>query len=271
MIRTQGQRYELLEEAVRSVTNQPVAMTPCIIVHGELEALYAVEQWARSLALPAVVLHAPDLSKKRGYPINVGLEYLESHADQYDFVCFLDDDDIIYPLYSERLTSAINLSGADIAVGLSNQRELWVAPEAGHRLLPTSALVAGNFIPIHAFIVRTSYLRQTNVRFREDLHYLEDWDFLLQLLAGGGVFETVNEVVCEYRLIGDGNRQVRTRPEEFELCRWRVLARGSFCAQKLGGGRFCRDLAAFDFESRPALAPHEIRQLMDARSLFGIQ
>lgn len=268
IVRTQGRRLELLSEAIRSVLQQTVPMTPCVIVHGSEAVYLEVERWVRLLSGEAIILHASDSGRSRGYPLNVALDYLRENANCFGFFCFLDDDDILYPLFSTRLLELLQLSGADIAVGLSNKREPSEPAEIAFELLPAAGLVSGNFIPIHCYIVRVEFLVRNGMRFREDMDYLEDWDFLLAILAAGGRFIGIPEVVCEFRIISDGNRLVKQKPEHYEECRERVLARGRSAAKNLGMGQFLHDLAELDIFERSALHPWEIGNLIDAHRIF---
>jgi hypothetical protein len=268
IIRTQGRRLELLSETIQSVMQQGVPITPCIVVHGNHATYQEVDRWVHALSSDAVVLHADDLTRRRGYPLNVALDYLRENGDRFGFFCFLDDDDILYPLFGAQLLELLTLSAADVAVCLSNKRVPWEPATEGFELLPIASLVAGNFIPIHCYVVRTDFLLKNGMRFREDMDYLEDWDFLLALVAAGGQFACSPEVLCEFRIIGDGNRVVKQNPEHYEECRERVLARGRLAARRLGIGHFLKDLADFNIVERSELQPWEIGHLIDAREIF---
>lgn len=268
IIRTQGRRLELLSETVQSVMQQSVPITPCVVVHGNHATLQEVERWVRALSSDAVVLHASDLTRRRGYPLNVALDYLRENGDRFGFFCFLDDDDILYPLFGAQLLELLDLSDVDVTVCLSNKRVPWESATPGFELLPIASLVSGNFIPIHCYIVSTDFLLKNGMRFREDMDYLEDWDFLLALVAAGGQFACSPEVLCEFRIIGDGNRVVKQNPEHYEECRERVLARGRLAARRLGVGHFLKELAEFNIVERSELQPWEIGHLIDARDIF---
>jgi glycosyltransferase involved in cell wall biosynthesis len=268
LIRTQGTRLELLAETVASVSTQAIPVTPCVIVHGSIALTEDVKRWLVSRGLDAAVVQAPDLTRKRGYPLNVGLDYLRQNAEKYDFFFFLDDDDIIYPFYSSRLTEVLNLTGADIGVCGSSSRVPWEAPCPGHALKPVSALVAGNFIPIHSYIVRTDFLMNRSLRVDEEMDYLEDWDFLISLFASDARFSILPEILCEYRIISDGNRQEKKKPIHYEFCRMRVMERAKSAAQEFGFGRFIRDLTGFDFQEQPDQSPPEIGHLLDMRYVY---
>lgn len=258
IIRTQGRDLDLLQESIGSVLMQTTHMTACVVVHGP-KALYdEVARWLDLRRHRLVLLHAWRSARKRGYPLNVGLDYLRRNVGRYDFFCFLDDDDILYPLYAERLTWALFNSQADIVYGLSNQRTPWLAAQPGHVAKPTGFLVASNFIPIHAYIVRTSLILHQPIRFREDMDYLEDWDFILALLKLSARIAHLPEFLCEYRLIQDGNVDDKRDMRHYEECRDRVLALGQFVADLRGPRELLLELANFDLTNLGDPSPVEL-------------
>lgn len=270
LIRTQGRRLDLLEESVNSVLQQTVPITPCIVVHANKSALSVVEQWAKRYGDEVHVLHADLPGRRRGYPLNVGLDFVEKNAKRFDFFCILDDDDIYYPMFAERLTAALAISGADIAYCTTNSRVPGQQPVSAHPPLPTAALVVGNFIPINAYVVRTDLLIKSGARMREDIHYLEDWDFLVSLLYADAKFTALNETLSEFRIIGDGNVEHKQDPEHFEHCRKIVNARGGLAAKQVGIERFYRDILDFDFSARPALSPQDKAHIQAALNLIAL-
>ncbi len=269
ILRTRGNRLELLSESLVSVKLQSVEIICCVVVHANEGAFDLVSSWVHDVDPNAVLIHAHDLEKKRGYPINLALDYLRTHFDQFDFFFFLDDDDILYPFYSQRLVSVLELTGADIALGLANQRVPWNPPELVHRAKPAAALVAGNFIPINSYIVRREILLTSGARAREDMDYLEDWDFLLSLFSFGAKFHYLPEIVCEYRVIEDGNRNIRRDPEHYDECNERVKVRGMDAARKLKYHRFFADLMDFNFRE-PEARDSEFAHIKMALSVFDL-
>lgn len=268
LIRTQGARLELLAEAVASVLRQELKVTPCVLVHGGADSRDKVVGDLAARGLDAEVIQAPVRAKKRGYPLNVGLAHLRQNPEKYDFVCLLDDDDILYPFFSTRLAETMNLTDCDVAVSVATSRVPWERVGAGHTLKPWSALVAGNFITNHSYIARTSFLLENDIWFDETLHYLEDWDFLVSLYRHGARFESLPEALCEYRIIGDGNREQKANPTHYEYCAHVVMKNARAAAAKLGLGRYLRDLAAFDFQEQPPYPSWEIGHLLDSRGVF---
>jgi glycosyltransferase involved in cell wall biosynthesis len=268
IIRTQGKRLDLLAETLESVLWQTIKIEPVVVVHGDEAVQANIRADLSGRGFAALVLGAPNTKRRRGHPMNVALDYLRFSAPDEDFFFFLDDDDIIYPFFAERLTTLLELKRADVAVATGSKRVPWEAPEQGHQLLPVSSLVAGNFIPINCYMARVGALRRSGARCREDMDYLEDWDFLLGLLGSGARFHFIGDVLSEFRIFSDGNTRVKRDPKHYRDCADRVMARSRSIAKRLGISTLSRDLAEFDFSIRAEMTPSEIHQLLFASSLF---
>ncbi|NUB13735.1 glycosyltransferase [Azospirillum brasilense] len=269
VVRTRGTRLDLLRGTVRSIAEQPLPMTPAVVVHGD-EALAArVRAWCDDAAPGTLCLAASQPGRRRGYPANVGIEHALAHPDRFGYVMFVDDDDILYPLAAERMAGAMIHGGADVVYAVGNKRVPWQPAEEAYHPLPAAALLGGNFIPINTYAVRTAALAVTGARFDETLEYLEDWDLLVQLLGGGARFHMLPETVSEFRMFGDGNTTVRRMPELFEAADRRLRARCAQTASRMGIDAFHRSILDFDFAARPPLAPTEIGMMIDAQARFA--
>ena len=257
-VRTQGKRFDYLLDALLSIHRQTQPLTPCVIVHGNDEVFLQVQDFLQEHHIKAILLHAPDLKRRRGYPLNVGIDYLRAHQDDYDYLCFLDDDDIFYPTFAKTLSQALQDSGKDVvfAQTMGKAKDGSLAPI--HPPLPPICLAAGNFIPINAYVVRADFFLAANIRFPEDMDYLEDWAILLQMLAKGATFIPVFEMLAEIRLIGDGNDATfKHNPEHFESCYNRVRNKGQTVANEISIGRLLWDIAAFDWKKRQYYPLHD--------------
>lgn len=244
-IRTQGVRNDLLQETVESVLNQKVPITPCIILHGDHTSFMQLCEWKKRFGDKVELVHAPNTNLERGYPFNVGLDYIEKTPTRYDFFCILDDDDIYYRIFSERMVDELYSSGSDVVYCLANARVPGEQVFYQHDAMPSSCLVYLNFIPTNAFIVKTKFYFENKVMFRDDLRYLEDWDFLQSLLIAGAKFSFISEALSEYRIIGDGSTVLKNDPVRFECARRLVSARGALIAKWLGMNYFYKDLVEF--------------------------
>ncbi|MDE1569679.1 glycosyltransferase [Aquabacter sp. P-9] len=269
LVRTQGRRPELLAAALQSIYAQSEPLVAAVIVHGDAAAFEQVRTTAPVLQGRTVFLHADASGQRRGYPWNVGLAYARARADTYHYVCFLDDDDVYYPLFARRMLEGFRLAEADVVFGLTNKRLPGAAAaEPSHMPLPTACLVAGNFMPTNSYAVRTELLVEAEVLVAQDMDYFEDWDLLVSLLAAGGRFHLIPEAVGEFLLIGDGNTLSKRDPVHHAQCLRRALARGEETARKLGMAQFYRDLLDFDFGAGAARHPAPLGHLMLAKKQF---
>ena len=252
VVRTRNLRPDLLAEAVDSVLVQP-RLTPVVVVHGREDDLRAVRDRLPGKDSAVFLLASEDLKPGRrlGYPANVALDYVAQRPDRFDYVCFLDDDDVFYPFFAARLGEALAWSGADLVYGTSNRRVPWQPAEAGQMLLPSGCLVADNFIACNTYVLATGFLRRCGARFDESLLYCDDWDFLLTLWAAGARFRFIPETVSEYRIVGDGQLPAaeKRHPELWaaNAAQVREKARKIARAAPDGLDRFQRELLDFDW------------------------
>ena len=258
IVRTQNKRPELLLEAVESIRAQAPHLTPIIVVHGGADDMKSVESQL-SCNDETAFLYArkeDNRDRERGYPANVALDYVCSRAHQFDYVSFLDDDDILYPYFAVRMGEALRLSGADLVYAMANKRWLHRLPEPGPAPLPASCLVAENFIPINSFSVTTPFLLRTQCRFDEHIYYLEDWDFILSLWDSGAQFFFLDEVVSEFRITNDGNISKKKNPALYSgnLAEVRRKIQDTLRHSEEGLARFQRDLAIFNWPDMDPLS-----------------
>jgi glycosyltransferase involved in cell wall biosynthesis len=217
VIRTQGIRIEMLQEAVESVISQDISTDALVVVHGNMAAYDLVAKSLVNFENNVALIHAPDVSRSRGYPLNLALHRLFDRS-AYDFLFFLDDDDIVYPFFAAKMHEALNVSRADVVYAASNRRTLGRSVEMGYGLLPPSCLIAGNFIPINAYCIRFSSLIHARPVFNERIQYLEDWDFLLQLFRDRLQFVPLLDTLSEFRITADGNTITKNNPSEWTRC-----------------------------------------------------
>jgi glycosyltransferase involved in cell wall biosynthesis len=267
-VRTQGKRFDYLLDALLSIQKQTQPLTPCVIVHANDETFLKVQDFLQEQQIQAILLHAPDLKRRRGYPLNVGIDYLRAHQKDYDYLCFLDDDDIFYPNFAQILSQALQDSGKDsvFAQTMGKTKDGNLIPI--HPPLPPICLLASNFIPINAYVVTTDFFLQANIRFPENMDYVEDWDILLQMLAQGAMFMPVFETLAEIRLIGDCNAPFKNDPKHFEDCYQIISNRASAVVPALSRGRFLLELAKFSWGSRYPLNNQEIIYLKNAQNIL---
>lgn len=269
IVRTQGRRLEMLTEALASIAVQAPPVSALVVVHGGDQEL-ALVQNAILGAYPGLeVLHAPDTRRKRGYPINLALEHIYTAADKYDFLFFLDDDDIIYKDFSEKVTEVFRKYQADLVYAASNKKSLSGELSLGYSPLPAACLLSENFVPINSYAVRLAALRYDKPFFNDSLEVLEDWNFLHRLLALQLRFVPLPEVLSEFRLTGDGNS-----PDKVDQALWdraweEVQANLRCLRETLDPKYILGSFTEFDFASRTPLTPKEISLLQKTEDLLG--
>lgn len=139
----------------------------------------------------------------RSRNLNLGLA-----AARGEFISILDQDDYLYPQHFAELLPNINGVPFDIAfsgcklVACERMDDDTIKPLRVIGLLKDekspSQILFGNTIPVHALLLKTSVT--LNLRFDEDFHAYEDWDFLTRCVLTNARFIFVDEFTCEYRL-----------------------------------------------------------------------
>jgi glycosyltransferase involved in cell wall biosynthesis len=213
IVRTMGDRPQLLQQALESLTFQQDRCRAIVVVHGDSSAHQKVQQVCRRVGgLEHVALHAKDTGKRRGHPLNVGLDHCYDSESQPDFLFFLDDDDIVYPFFTRIMAAAFLTSQADVIYAASNRKEFGRPAAVGYTPKPIFLLLYENFITINSFAVRMETLRRQRCYFDEHFEYAEDWQFLVTLLQKGFRFEANFSTLSEFRIIRDGNREIKANP-----------------------------------------------------------
>jgi glycosyltransferase involved in cell wall biosynthesis len=268
IIRTTGRRLELLTEALNSVAMQGEEIKALVVVHGDNDALRSVMATVNGMSIHAEILHAQDTHRYRGYPINVALKHLYDSDENFDFLFFLDDDDIIYPMFATKMLEALAHSNADVIYAASNRRIPWKPVEPGYMPLPASCLLVGNFIPINSYCVRYSSLKALGLLIDESLNYLEDWNFLLRMFGHRLKFFAIGDVLSEFRITGDGNTPIKQNPEAWEKCAQIIRMYVDKICRDLGRYYLFSELISFDLSIRDGLTESEQGALRMTKALI---
>jgi hypothetical protein len=221
LVRTTGARPLLLRDALQSLALQHVGCLAIVIVHGDATAFIAVQEICvdSAAANRVVTLHAPDTQKRRGHPINVGIEYCLTQCSGVEFIFFLDDDDVVYPFFTSAMAAAFSASGADVVYAASNRREPGQPAAPGYAPEPIQHLLHANFITSNSYAIRAARLRDSGLRMSDDLEYYEDWQFLVRMLQAGFRFHALHATLSEFRIVSDGNLIEKRDPET-----WRAIS-----------------------------------------------
>lgn len=240
IIRTNGTRDKTLTEAIRSVavqTYQPVSIVLVISnTHKTYEKKAAATAEKLSSEIPIDICFA-DPRKKRGHPINVGLDHCRA-----EYVSILDDDDIFYPHMGRTLIKELEKGTCNFAYGnttisrrtamsdgfaeISSQTHGYGEPFNPVRL------VAQNYVHMSSVIFKFSDFR--SIRTSEQLELWEDWYLLLGMLFSGNIkAKHVDREVSEYRIVGTENSNSFHRFPKKELLRNYTIIKNAFIKEKL--------------------------------------
>lgn len=257
IVRTQGRRPGLLAESLASIAAQTLPVFTFLVVHGDSETVGQVRADAARLNQGIEMVHAPDTRRQRGYPLNLALNLIYDAGNPFDFVFFLDDDDIVFPQFAERMTEAFRDSEADVVYAASQKRVPGQVATPGYQPLPIPCLLVGNFMPINSYSIRVGAIREQRVRFDEALEVLEDWNFLHRLLALQLSFQPLADCLSEFRLTGDGNTPVKNDQAMWDRA-WASIHRylDRFWAAA-DTGCLSRQLDQFNCPGRPPFTPAE--------------
>lgn len=212
VVRTQGKRPDLLDEALACLAAQSVeALEVLLVVHDDdPDIVSEVERRVDRFAPPfsarvSVISVTPG---KRGKPLNAGLD-----AATGTHVAFLDDDDVVTGNWAEVfLSAAADAPGRVIRSVTADQRVRRIRGTRAPYFEPIGPIeiTTGrtrfdllehfdqNRTPICAYAVPLAAIRALGIRFDEDLDVMEDWLFLVQAGLACGIVDT-GEVTAIYR------------------------------------------------------------------------
>lgn len=190
-----------LRTALASLAEQSYDQLEAVVVwHGADDpAAATIDALAPTLALRWLRGPGP-----RAANLNAGLA-----AARGVYLGFLDQDDVLDPDHLATLLAELQ-ADPDLDIAYGNCRltdcnraadgSTVVRQELDTLGQPWQAgrLLAGNHIPLHAFLCRKRLAQR--LRFAEELDAYEDWDFLARAELDGATFRHVDATVCEYRL-----------------------------------------------------------------------
>jgi glycosyltransferase involved in cell wall biosynthesis len=142
--------------------------------------------------------------------LNIGLRNAQGR-----FIGFLDDDDILYPnhintlienllfsnhawAYSDTTLSINQIDNDDNITIVSNKLNF------KKNQFSLDEFIQDNFIPIHSYIIDTNKVSKEELNFDESLIVLEDYAFLLNLVAKTYPLY-IPIITCEYRMFTDAS------------------------------------------------------------------
>ncbi len=205
VIRTKD-RPKLLKQALTSLVNQTYKNFEVIIVNdGGVEIEELLDEFQNDLPIKYLTNRKPvgrSAAGNQGLQIAIG-----------QYINFLDDDDLLYDRHLQVLIDCIQknpkigLVYSDCNLAFYQWREdgSLTMRSASKRLFKSKdfdreRLYQSNYIPIMTALFRKNLLTEVGY-LDQDLEVFEDWDLWIRM-ANFTDFLHVNEVTCEYRIIG---------------------------------------------------------------------
>ena len=204
LVRTVG-RTALLGQALASIRNQTWPAVEAVIVE---DGPASLDARALREAHPGLALRYEALGERRGRCVagNRAMELARGC-----FLCFLDEDDLLYADHVEQL--AVALAGCDapavysFAFELPSRidRDTWTVTAEGPLLSRYAEswsllkLLRENYIPINSVLFRRE-LFETCGGLDPELDLCEDWNLWVRYAAHGGAFLCLPRTTAIYRV-----------------------------------------------------------------------
>ena len=226
IVRTQGRRPDSLNEALDAIAAQSGAQPGVVVVvHGEDDTLTSVRRTMGPRADDPDLRLISVVGGGRSRPLNAGLDAAHS-----DYVCFLDDDDLVMHDWIAAFSAAARAAPTTVirAVTLSQpwatkggQQPLRATGEIERPFPDRFDLLAHmslNLTPICSVAFPTDAIAALGIRFDEDLAVLEDWEFLMRVAMALGV-TSIPDATSLYRRLDHGNADTAACAERFPAIR----------------------------------------------------
>jgi len=223
IVRTQGRRPNSLAEALRCLREQTHTDHETVLaVHDpDRQAVEKVEAQLPDDVRPPGLRLLPVTEGGRSRPLNAALE-----AATGDYVCILDDDDLVTPdwlaAFARAATDAPGTMIRSVALVQSWTSDGSVEPVRAtgplERVYPPVfdllAHFSRNETPICSVALPRLAMERFGIRFSEALPVYEDWDVIMRVAMWCGVTSIADETAI-YRRVDHGNADT-----EFDAAIW---------------------------------------------------
>lgn len=210
--RTVDERFDLLERAIFSVYCNDYKQKQVVIVYQGRDPGYIRELNGFKELYPGIsfkVVQNPSNEDERAKNLNLGM----ANADGR-YICFLDDDDVIYPNHLSKLIERIRDTGKAWAYSQSciDMEECRYVTKKEYKFLHDEfsylKLFKDNYIPINTWMIDKNKVKDKSLMFfNENLKKHEDYAFLLKFAF---YHEPVvcSDVTSIYKIRTDGSNTV---------------------------------------------------------------
>ncbi len=233
IVRTQGRRPGSLAEALASLAAQTHTDHDTVLVvhHPDPSTLDAVDAALPDECRPPGLRLVAATDGGRARPLNVGLAEATG-----DYVCFLDDDDLVTPQWLAAFAAAAHEAPGTVirAVTLS---QTWTtdggeqptrATGPTERLFPARfdllAHLSHNQTPLCSVAFPRPAMEQFDLTFDDELPVFEDWDLLMRVAQLCGV-TSIDAETSLYRRLDHGNAHTAVDEARWHETHARVIDR----------------------------------------------
>ncbi len=200
VVRTKD-RPLLLKRALHSIASSSYRALQVVIVNDGGAPVSGDEVSAIFGTIPFKLINLPE---NLGRPSSLNLGILESEGQ---YVCFLDDDDVLLPAGIESLIKAA-MSNPDTVIygdvicklysaSGDDLKSHWIMGDDFDR----ERLLLENFIPLNALCIPRHLLSQIG-EIDKTFHIYEDWDMLIRL-SEVAKFLHINATIAEYNIYNE--------------------------------------------------------------------
>jgi GT2 family glycosyltransferase len=203
----------LVEQAIRSVLSQTFSNFEIIVIEGGSTDLSTVDEIRRleAIGLPNTRFYYRLERRLAGDNRNFGIGLARGR-----YICCLDADDELRPVYLEVAVFLAEVLGFDIVTPsvrcIGESDLLWLLPEPSF-----PDILAENQISTAALFRRSAWAHVGGIRDwgLGPQHVHEDWDFWIRLLGHGFLAKTIREPLLLYRVhAGSLSNTARLRLDE---------------------------------------------------------
>ncbi len=212
ILRTIDGRFDYLERSIFSIFCNSYEHKQIVLVYQGTDTEYFNKlKYFKNIypGLEFKIIQNPTDKDERGKNLNIGIE---NSGGRY--ICFLDDDDVIYPNHLAKLVKTISETGRTWAysqVCIDIERDGYIIEKEHkfkHKKFSYLKLWNNNYIPINTLLIDRSKINDKSLlSFSQSMKMYEDYAFLLKL---GFYFEpaTCPDVTCIYKIRMDGSNTV---------------------------------------------------------------
>lgn len=217
IIRTIGGRLDFLERAIFSIYCNSYKYKQAVIVYQGKDLEYIKKLNGFKELYPGLsfkVIQNPSNEDERAKNLNLGV----ANADGR-FICFLDDDDVIYPSHLSELIERIRDTGKAWAYSQMcidiEEKDYVINKEYKftHDEFSYLKLFKDNYIPINSWMIDRNKIEDKILMFDERLKKHEDYGFLLRFAF---YYEPAVsfDVTSIYKIRTDGSNTIMHRMDE---------------------------------------------------------